>query len=245
MYIIRAMSHSLHRYPFLSTCWKYAKRTPDWACFFVLAAIFWLFPVLDIWLSSAFFSPETGWFLGDKWWANLVYEVFRDVSPLLLLLFIGVLIYSRRNAHKLPKWAPRKVWLFWLLALLLGPGLLVHGVMKESFERPRPRAVEAFSGAETHISAFSLDRSCEDCRSFVSGHAAMGFYIMVLAWPLRQRRWLYLGIVSGLGVGFVRMVQGGHFFSDAIFAGFLCYFLYRLLSKCLLGHSDIRKRNIP
>jgi lipid A 4'-phosphatase len=43
----------------------------------------------------------------------------------------------------------------------------------------------------------------------------------------------------GLVVSFGRLVQGGHFTSDLIFAGYLCYFSYRLLAYWILGYSRI------
>ena len=62
---------------------------------------------------------------------------------------------------------------------------------------------------------------------------------MVFAWWTRRRVWLWLGIAVGAGVSLVRITQGGHFLSDTLFAGFICYFIYRLLSFWVLGHSRI------
>ena len=69
----------------------------------------------------------------------------------------------------------------------------------------------------------------------------MGFWLMAFAWIFRRRSWFWAGIVVGSVVSAVRIVQGGHFLSDTIFAGFVCYFVYRGLSAWLLGHSRIRE----
>jgi lipid A 4'-phosphatase len=88
-----------------------------------------------------------------------------------------------------------------------------------------------------------ISDKCEKkkCASFVSGHAAMGFWLMALAWVFRRRSWLWAGIVVGCVVSAGRIVQGGHFLSDTVMAGFVCYFVYRGLSWWLLGHSRIQQ----
>jgi lipid A 4'-phosphatase len=137
----------------------------------------------------------------------------------------------------------RKPWVFITLALLIGPGILVHLVAKENWDRPRPRSVQEFGGQKDFIPAFIPAAMIKDQpgqnKSFLSGHAAMGFYLMVLAWVFRRRSWFYAGLAMGLVVSFGRVLQGGHFISDLIFAGYLCYFTYRLLSYWILGYSRI------
>ena len=51
-------------------------------------------------------------------------------------------------------------------------------------------------------------------KSFISGHAAMGGYLMVLAWVFRSRFWMLMGIFTGLVASLGRIVQGGHFLSE-------------------------------
>lgn len=62
--------------------------------------------------------------------------------------------------------------------------------------------------------------------SFVSGHAALGFYTIALAWVVRRRRrlWLAVGIGVGALVGLGRLLQGGHFLGDVVFAFWATYF---------------------
>lgn len=212
-------------------------RYLDISLFLVLAGLFHFFPQIDIWISGHFYDQSRHWYMNENAWIIGVYESIKFVTWVLFLALLVFMIWAYRKS---PYVKTRKTSLFLFLALLFGPGIAVNNVFKEYFERPRPREVQEFSGSEKHIAAFSLDRSCDDCKSFVSGHAAIGFFVMVLAWPLRQRRWLYLGLVSGCVVGGMRVMQGGHFFSDVLFSGFVCYFVYRLLSRITLGYSKIR-----
>jgi len=177
-----------------------------------------------------------------------VYELFRHAPKFLLPLLLIMTALSFVKGRFGLGTDQRKPWVFLTLALLIGPGILVHLVVKENWDRPRPRSVQEFGGHKDFIPAFIPAAMIKDQpgnnKSFVSGHAAMGFYLMVLAWVFRRRSWFYAGLAIGGIVSFGRLVQGGHFASDLIFAGFLCYFSYRLLSYWILGYSRILPANI-
>ena len=215
------------------------KRHLDIVVFALLVAVFLLWPQLDLTVSGWFYDPATAsWPLKDQPVVVAIYGIFRYIPYLLvpMLLVATVLSYLK---HGLPA-TQRKVWLFLLISLLAGPGILVHSVFKEGFERPRPRQVQEFGGSSGFTPAFVVSDSCQrSCKSFVSGHSAMGFWLMALAWWTRRKAWFWAGLGLGIVVSAGRIVQGGHFLSDTIFAGFVCYFVYRLLSWWLLGHSRI------
>ncbi|THB75916.1 MAG: phosphatase PAP2 family protein [Desulfobulbaceae bacterium] len=64
--------------------------------------------------------------------------------------------------------------------------------------------------------------------SFPAGHASVGFFMMFPFFFLRSRKgrifWMSVGISYGMLMGVVRSVQGAHFLSDVIWAGFMMYF---------------------
>jgi len=68
---------------------------------------------------------------------------------------------------------------------------------------------------------------------------------MAFAWIFRKRRYLVLGMMIGAVVSAGRIVQGGHFLSDVVTAGFIVYFTCRVLSYYLLGYANIRKEKAP
>ena len=219
---------------------SFLKQHADWIAFVLLALLFVLFPQLDLWISRWFYDPVAQrWPWNDNAVVISVYELLR-YAPFFsvpLLLAAVALTFVKSGIDK----AQRRIWVFLLAGLLAGPGLLVHSIVKEVYERPRPRAVQEFGGQETFVPAFVISQDCQrSCTSFVSGHAAMGFWLMAFAWVFRRRSWLWAGIALGLLASAGRVVQGGHFLSDTLMSGFFCYFVYRGFSWWLLGYSRIR-----
>jgi lipid A 4'-phosphatase len=128
------------------------------------------------------------------------------------------------GAPRLVRWRARLTFLW--LALALGPGLVVNVVLKVEVERPRPYQVLALGGPQAFVPAFAQPPPGASGASFVSGHAAIAFYLIALAWvfPRRRRDWLLAGATFGLLMGATRMAAGAHFLSDVVFAFFAVYF---------------------
>ena len=217
----------------------FLKRHFDWISLLVLAILFVVWPEIDLAISNVFYDHNSqSWPLKDHPINASVYALFRYMPHFILpiMLITVALTFWRRGISR----AHRKPWLFLMLVLLIGPGLIVHGVFKEGFERPRPRQVQEFNGSSGFTPAFVVSDSCaKSCKSFVSGHAAMGFFFMALGWLFRSYPWFWFGIAMGVLTSAGRIMQGGHFLSDTLFAAFVVYFTCRLLSYWLLGHSRI------
>ncbi|WNO11204.1 phosphatase PAP2 family protein [Teredinibacter sp. KSP-S5-2] len=194
----------------------------DVALFIVCIIFFLLFPNLDPQIAGLFYHPETGFYFNQNIIIRAIYWVFAYIHFLYLALFIlGIAYYSyRKNLVR------RKKLIYLLVCLLLGPGILVNAILKDnSVGRPRPQHLEQFGGNMQYAAPFVYSGECKRNCSFVSGHASIGFYIMALAWIRRRRFWLMSGIMLGGLIGFTRIVQGGHFFSDVVFAGWSVYFV--------------------
>lgn len=233
----------------MSTPFRNQIALPMIACF-VLAVIFVLFPQIDLYVSGLFYNSDQGFVYKYNDAVASMYALFKHMPKFLLpvmmltiiVLYIPKISIGRKDpeavqaARKL-----RKPWLFLLLVLLIGPGIIVHLVFKESFDRPRPRAVQEFNGAKEFSPAFVVADQPGRNKSFVSGHSAMGFYFIVLAWVFQRRRWILVGLAIGATVSLGRIVQGGHFLSDTIFAGFVCYFTAQLVAYWIYKSPFIRR----
>jgi membrane-associated phospholipid phosphatase len=120
-----------------------------------------------------------------------------------------------------PKWTHlRRYFLVIVLTAVIGPGLVVNGVVKNYWGRPRPRQVQEFGGQWEYRDVFQPGVPGKG-KSFPCGHCTMGYLLCTLLVFRREKPWVaYLGSAVGLGfgsmVGIARMVQGAHFPNDAL-----------------------------
>ena len=195
--------------------------------FGLLAVIFVAFPQIDLAASGLFYRGDGMWALHrTSPWLFLPYHGLPRLGQglIIILPILWALSFVRRfPALK----ARRAIFGFLLVGGLLGPVLLVDATLKEHSGRARPVRVEQFGGAQQFTPAFVVADQCENNCSFVSGHVATAAFIMAFGWlgtPAVRRRWLLASIGFAAFMALVRMVPGGHFLSDTIFAWFATYF---------------------
>lgn len=163
--------------------------------------------------------------LSHPYYAVKSYGVYPSITlaiASLVLLPLSLLWKNLRNY--------REAGLFFVLFLLLGPGLVVNVALKDHWGRPRPHQVEAFNGNFEYIPVWGISPYSQHNSSFPSGHAAVAFY-MIAPWfvlvekrPRLARLFLVLGFGWGLIMGMVRVIQGGHFPSDVLWSAGFVYF---------------------
>jgi lipid A 4'-phosphatase len=157
-----------------------------------------------------------------------------------LALFGGYLrpLLDQRNTET---W--RRAGLFLALMLLIGPGLLVNVSLKTLWGRPRPVQCAEFGGTMTFLPIGDLASSRLANSSFPSGHAAVAFFMIGPAFVISpgrrrlQRVCLFAGLAYGLAMGFTRVLQGGHFVSDVLWAGAIVYFVGVVLAHMLIPND--------
>lgn len=218
----------------------FLKQYADWIGLLGTLVIFWSLPNLDLDIARLLYDHQAAaWRYADNELATSAYGIFRYLPYLMVpLLLTGIIAtWVKNGLHP----GQRPVWVFLLMTLLIGPGLIVHNLFKEGFERPRPKQVQEFGGHSGYSRPLVVSDQCaRRCKSFVSGHVALAAYPMVWAWLTGRMLWLWVGIATGLLMTVIRMVQGGHFLSDGLFAMWVCYFTYRLFALWILKSSKIR-----
>ena len=179
----------------------------------------------DLEVEKRFYSPDTGWFLGKNTSWIFLYHFGNIPAFLLSIAGLAVFVLSFISGKFL---SYRKIGLFLVIFIILGPGLLINTVLKDNWGRPRPADIVNFGGGEQFRHVWEKGRP-EQGKSFPSGHASVGFFLLAPFFILRKssRKWaaffLSLGIFYGMLMGFGRMVQGGHFLTDIIWAGAFTY----------------------
>ena len=203
----------------------------------VLATVlFLIFPAIDLWAAGLFYHPGSGFFLSQ--WLP-VRAIYFGVPYLTDAIVAGVpAVYLVSLLRGRPLWRiDGRAAAFLLLALALGPGLVVNTVLKDHWGRARPAQVTEFGGKAEFTPAPLPAEQCGHNCSFPAGHPAMGFYLISFALLIPERRRRHAAeagaVALGAVFGLARMAQGGHFLSDVVFSGFivggLCWLLHRLI----------------
>jgi membrane-associated phospholipid phosphatase len=118
--------------------------------------------------------------------------------------------------------------LFLTATLALGPGLLVNVALKDHWHRPRPIDVQQFGGSEHFRAWWDPRGDCPSNCAFVSGDVAGAVWTIapaILAPPAWRVLAVGAALTLGAGMAAVRVMAGGHFASDVIFAGVFTFLI--------------------
>jgi len=193
---------------------------------------------LDIQAASLFFHPEQAPNLWPEEQQGLWVFLYKAIPILANLSLLSCLAALAFSGAKPRARRSRRLAFFVLFSIMLGPGLVVNGIFKDHYGRPRPRQIEQFQG---HLSYQPPGMPGAEGKSFPCGHCSVGFSLWVFYFisrrrkPLRATAILAASIGFGLLVGLGRMAAGGHFLSDVLWSGILSYAVCALLYYPLVG----------
>lgn len=224
-----------------------------WAVLFFCVAVFAKVPSLDMMVMGYLYTPGLGFIhaqnalvLASYDWTPLIGRSI--LAGLVALALLGPILtrlmrwqgWEEMAAQCLGPW--RRAAAVAVLCGVIGPGLVVEVGLKDTVGRPRPVQVTEFGGDQLFHGAFQPGPNPAHHRSFVSSHAAAGFWLLSLGLtcgPVWRRRWLLIGLVTGSLIGLGRMMQGGHFLSDIIFS------FYAVWIPCEIVAALDRRRHHP
>jgi lipid A 4'-phosphatase len=166
--------------------------------------------------------------------------LFRGLAAFVVLALVIKLIRSQNRMM-----ISTRAIVFLLTTLALGPGLLVNVVLKDHWGRPRPIDVTQFGGDEHFVAWWDPRGDCPNNCSFVSGDVSSAFWTLAPAAlvPPQWRALAYAGALTlGIGMGALRVMAGGHFFTDVAFAGVFTFLLiwltYAMIFRWTLPSSS-------
>ena len=170
---------------------------------------------------------------------NPVFAFLRDVNYKLVILAVVLPVIAFVIKLAWPKWPmlvrPRAAILM-IVAMLVGPGLIVNGILKDQWARPRPGEVVEFGGPLAFMPWYKPGGECRSNCSFVSGESATAFWLLAPAAAVPPP-WTVPAVVGAAvwatAVAFTRVFTTGHFFTDAVFAAALVSFVVWLLHGIL------------
>ncbi len=188
-------------------------------------------PGLDLAVTRLFYDPTVGFLDRRTGLVDFVRETGRLVEWALAIGVTAPLLLKFLFPDSQLLVRPRAT-LFVLISFLIGPGLIVNGILKDHWGRARPRQVVDFGGDAAFSSAWWLSDQCQRNCSFASGEAASAFWLMAIVFLVPQEWKWRVGVATlafAMLVSLARIAAGGHFLSDVLVA-WLIVLLVLLLS---------------
>lgn len=201
-----------------------------------------LWPQLDLAASRFFYAPGQGFQLSG----STVWELFRSgVWDLSVLVFLAALLgTAMAPAKRRLCRVPSGFWIYLFTVYLLGPLVLVNGVLKAHWGRARPQDIVEFGGAHQFTPFWQPADQCLKNCSFVSGEVAAVFVLSLamlmltgkamqgLPGPLRIACRVLAFVLPPLVV-LQRLAAGRHFLSDEALAGLIVLLVAGALTPLL------------
>ncbi len=215
----------------------------------VFAAIFYIFPNIDIVLANIFFrhtQNNQNVFIFKEYF--IFTHILHTYIKYIIIVWIVFIVFQQAKYCK-----KHKNWYNYILivsCLILMP--LSIGLWKKYSQHACPWDLKMYGGRQLWIHYFEWPNFLQKGSCFPAGHASIGFNLIFLGlfyYPnnnsnhysninnctRKVNAYLYAGCICGLCLGIVQQIRGAHFLSHT-FATFwwalFLYYLLRLLLRC-------------
>jgi len=187
--------------------------------FFILATFVTVSPSIDLYIGSLFYYGDNQFLIQGYYPVSIFFRkillplilIYVFVLPLVLRFFPLQKIYF---GYKFTLSEIVYIWVSGAVTMLL----VVNVLLKNMWGRARPNDVSYFNGFQDFTPWYKISDACSSNCSFVSGDSSVGFFLIVFYFITKKNAYLYLGLILGSLLGFIRIAAGGHFFSDIIFS---------------------------
>ena len=204
--------------------------------FFILSLILSLGSSIDMYISGLFYLGSEQFYLQSYYFITILIRKIILPCVIVYIFFLPIIsiILPIKKIYFGSSFTVKEVFFivsFFLFNLLV----IVNLMLKNTWGRARPNDILQLGGKENFTAWHVFSQNCENNCSFVSGDAAVGFSIIALYFISEKKIYVWLAIFFGTLFGVTRILEGGHFFSDIIIAGFLifilCFFEHKLFKK--------------
>lgn len=205
------------------------------AATFLLSLVFWTFPGIDLAVTGLFYRTGDGFALSRDPMLKALRASSTWVMGTMVTGALGVLAHRAATGRLIGSRQARRAT-FLISGLAAGPGLLVNGVLKSLWGRPRPVHLEIWGGKAVHVPVWRMSDQCTGNCSFVSGEASSAAWMVAVAalLPPSVRRWALWPVVTyAVALSMNRLAFGGHFLSDILLSWSLTALVLGLLWRCL------------
>lgn len=198
--------------------------------FLALIAIITVSPQVDQYLAKLTYNPITNNFYGETHlWCKIIYHGVNVAIAILIILPL-VFLFLAYKIKSLSKTFARRFALITYVSLIVGPVLIVNVRLKEHWGRARPNQVIREHQIFTPLWQYVANKPSNN--SFPSGHASGGFFLGIPLLATRRKKLaISVSLLGGALLGLVRLLQGGHYFSDILIAGILVMAVGLIVTK--------------
>ncbi len=197
----------------------------------VVGLVFGLYPQLDIAIARPFYgfidAHKNTFALRLRPDVMLVHLIalragFLLVVPAVVAVVLKLLLPRRKMLIS------GRAALFLISTMILGPGLLVNVALKDHWGRPRPIDIVQYGGDQHFVAWWDPRGDCPANCAFVSGDVATAAWTLAPA-ALTPPQWRALAYGAAFaftaGMAALRIIAGGHFFTDSVFAGVFTFLI--------------------
>ncbi len=176
----------------------------------------------DLFFSGLFYT-NSGNFLLQSYSSFSI--IFREIILPALLIYIFILPFLSlfipiKNIFFGYTFSLREMVFIWVsgaITLIL----IINILFKNMWGRARPNDILNFGGDAVFTPWYKLGESCFSNCSFVSGDSSVGFMFVIFYLITKIKAYFYLALFFGISLGVVRIMAGGHFFSDIVFSNII------------------------
>ena len=174
---------------------------------------------IDVYISGLFYYGDNQFLVQSD---NLISIFFRKILlPFLLIYFfifpILLQFFPLQKIYFGYRFSMSEIIFIWISGAITML-FVVNILLKNMWGRARPNEVSYFGGSYDFTPWYQISNSCATNCSFVSGDSSVGFLLIIFYFITKKNAYLYLGLILGSLLGFIRIAAGGHFFSDIIFS---------------------------
>ncbi len=175
-------------------------------------------------------GPNAGWLYGNRFPWRELYD-YGNIPTLIIMGAAGMILLAGLYFH-LSSFMRKACWIV-LLTIIIGPGIIVNGILKPYWGRPRPADVTQFGGRHEYRDVWPPGGPGSG-KSFTCGHCAMAFGLGSLAalyprYPTAGMAAVMISLLYGVLMGTARMTQGGHFPTDVLWSGIVVFVVLCIL----------------
>ena len=200
--------------------------------FLVLAVFFSIGPSIDIFISSLFYYGKSQFVLQNTYDLTIIFR--KIILPLILIYVLFIPVLSKflplKQIYFDYEFRLKDIGFLWA-SVLINLLIIINLFFKNFWGRARPGDILQLGGKEYFTPWYQISDACSTNCSFVSGDASVGFSLVAIYFITKKEIFFWLSLCFGFSLGLIRIMEGGHFFSDIIMAQLILYLVYYLQFK--------------